>query len=328
MYRLEDIRSLHLELTSKCQARCPMCPRRINGGILNPLISLCEIDLETYISWFPKEFIKQLDSINLCGNLGDPIIASECLEILEYTKHINPSINLKMHTNGSAREPAWWKRLSKTGIVVTFGIDGLEDTHHLYRINTAFDKILENAKTFISHGGRAEWDMLVFEHNHHQIDECRQLSIHLGFIKFNIKHTSRFQGPKFTVLNDRGRTMHVLRPSSKSIDMIEKMRKSTTISDPKITCKAKKGNEFYVSANGDVSPCCWFDFSLMIPNHPSRIDFMDRIDQLPSLKNQTLAEIFNSSYFDKIAETWNNTPLRECSRQCGTFDKTFEQFDY
>jgi hypothetical protein len=42
MYNIQDITSIHLELTSKCQARCPMCPRRINGGIINPLITLDE----------------------------------------------------------------------------------------------------------------------------------------------------------------------------------------------------------------------------------------------------------------------------------------------
>ena len=52
MYELANIRDIHLELTSKCQARCPMCPRRISGGILNPLITLNEITLSQFKNWF------------------------------------------------------------------------------------------------------------------------------------------------------------------------------------------------------------------------------------------------------------------------------------
>jgi len=43
MYKLTDIKDVHLEITSKCQAKCPMCPRRIQGGPLNPFIHLDEI---------------------------------------------------------------------------------------------------------------------------------------------------------------------------------------------------------------------------------------------------------------------------------------------
>ena len=38
MYNLKDIKDVHFEITSKCQAKCPMCPRRIAGGPLNPFI--------------------------------------------------------------------------------------------------------------------------------------------------------------------------------------------------------------------------------------------------------------------------------------------------
>ena len=84
MYKFADIRAVHLELTSKCQAKCPMCPRRINGGVMNPFVELEEISLEEFKAWFPVSFIKQLSSLFMCGNLGDHIIAKDCLEIFKY----------------------------------------------------------------------------------------------------------------------------------------------------------------------------------------------------------------------------------------------------
>jgi MoaA/NifB/PqqE/SkfB family radical SAM enzyme len=60
MYNYEDIRSIHLEVTSKCQARCPMCPRRVNGWPMNPFVSLDEITVEQFKSWFDAEFCSSL----------------------------------------------------------------------------------------------------------------------------------------------------------------------------------------------------------------------------------------------------------------------------
>ena len=82
MYNLEDIKSVHLELTSKCQASCPMCARNIQG-LDNPWLELDEISLAQFKEWFPVDFIKQLDRLFMCGNLGDPIIARDTLEIFQ-----------------------------------------------------------------------------------------------------------------------------------------------------------------------------------------------------------------------------------------------------
>jgi hypothetical protein len=207
-----------------------MCPRRINGGALNPLISLNEITLEQFKEWFSVEFIQQLDSLFMCGNLGDPIIAQDCLEIFQYLRTTNPTIRLSMHTNGSARNKAWWQALAETKVKVTFGIDGsLQITHSAYRIGTDLDKILENAQAFITAGGDARWDMLVFKHNEHQIDACRKRSKELGFTEFRTKHTSRFAEDSLTVLDDAGKPMHVLFPTETSKAMISKVKEAQEV---------------------------------------------------------------------------------------------------
>ena len=136
MYNYTDIREIHLEITSKCQAKCPMCARRPYGGKLNPNITLNEITLEQFKTWLPIDFIKQLNRLYMCGNLGDPIIAKDTLEIFQYLRHVNPNIILSMNTNGSARNSDWWIELAKLNVRVIFGLDGLEDTHKIYRIDT------------------------------------------------------------------------------------------------------------------------------------------------------------------------------------------------
>lgn len=326
MYNLDQIRNVHLEITSKCQARCPMCPRRINGGILNPLFDLNEIDLNQFKSWFSVKFIAQLDSLFMCGNLGDPIIAQDTLGIFQYIRSVNPSIKLTMHTNGSARDSAWWTKIAQARVKVTFGIDGLADTHSLYRIGTDWHKIIHNAQAFIAAGGIAEWHMLAFKHNEHEIDDCKNMSDELGFASFNVKHTSRFVDNQLTVIDDAGRTSHIIHPTDRSVGMIAKVKeaKNTVTS---IECKAQKYQQLYIAADGTVSPCCWLDFSWQLPNNSSRVNYMDVVGVFPNLNTQSLEEIFDLGYFQTIENTWAVKPLTECSRQCGKFDKLGEQFN-
>lgn len=328
MYRYEDIREIHLEVTSKCQARCPMCPRRISGGVLNPFITLDEISLTQFQEWFPPEFVKQLTKIFMCGNLGDPIIAEDTLEIFKYLRNNNSNINLSMHTNGSARNTKWWHDLADLNVLVTFGIDGLEDTHHLYRISTDWNKIIENAKAFINNGGIADWHMLVFKHNEHQVDQCKKLSEDLGFRHFSSKYTNRFSSDKWAVLDDAGFPIYYLEPTKKSKAMMPLVVEAMQTKLPKISCKAKTQSQIYVSSNGHVSPCCWLDFEWVLPSKDSKIDYMEKIKSLPNLHKASLKEIFDSKYFEKIESTWVNAPLQECAKQCGAFDKLGAQFEY
>lgn len=326
MYNITDIRSMHFEVTSKCQAKCPMCPRRVHGGKLNPNLILTEITLEKFCEWFDTDFVKQLDSFYMCGNLGDPIVAKDTLEIFQYLRKHNPNIHLRMHTNGSAKSIQWWKNLAEQKVRVIFGIDGLSDTHLKYRINTDWNMIMKNAQAFISNGGAARWDMIIFKHNEHQIEDCRILSEQMGFEAFSLKHTSRFRDDKFDVLDDRSIIIDTLHPTAKSKSMMNQIKIAQEEVLPVIRCKAKNQSEMYVSATGSISPCCWLDLKWWPENSANRNDYIDKIKEFPNLNNTSLKEIFDSGYFSKIANCWSTTGLIECSKQCGSFDKLNEQF--
>lgn len=326
MYRFDDITSIHLEITSKCQAKCPMCSRNLQGGKVNPMIELEEITLEQFKEWFPEDFVKQLRNLYMCGNLGDPIVAKDTLEIFKYLREVNPEMSLRMHTNGSGRNVKWWTELAGLGVRVIFGIDGLGDTHSIYRINTSWEKIIENAKAFIAAGGWARWDMIVFKHNEHQVEDCRSLSQELGFAEFTVKHTSRFRDGKLNVLDDEGKTINILYPTSLSHAMIDKVKKAKEEVLPTIHCKVKGDNQIYVSATGTVTPCCWTDMEHDVPMSISRIDYLDVIGHWPNLKKSTLLEIFESGYFDKIEQAWTTCGLKACSKQCGSFDRMNAQW--
>lgn len=324
MYNLSDIKTLHIELTNKCQASCPMCARNLQGGVVNPFIHETEITYDFFIKWFSVDFIKQLDRVLLCGNLGDPIIAKDILKIYQYCRDNNQNIKLSLNTNGSARDNDFWIEIAKLNVIVRFGIDGLNDTHSLYRIGTSFEKVISNATAFINAGGTAIWDMLVFHHNEHQVEECQQLSEKLGFEEFVRKDTSRFKEDKLVVLDKNGKEIYQLHPSLKS----KKIYKMVNSSSKHINCKIIKEKSLYISSNGIVVPCCWLGLDEIPHINPSRIDYLTKIDKFYSLHENSLEEIFNAGLFSKIENTWSTKPLIECSRQCGSFDKFNEQFTH
>lgn len=323
MYNIDYIKEIHLEITSKCQAKCPMCPRRWHGGKINPHLIESEIDLDTFKKWLPENFIKQLKHLYMCGNYGDPIIAKDTLEIFKYLKETNPNITLAMYTNGSARTVSWWKELAQHNVRVIFGIDGTSETHSLYRVGTDFHTILRNAEEFINAGGEAEWHMLVFEHNQHEVELCHSISKKLGFKQFVTKHTSRFIDKEFDVKNEQDEILYKLYPTNVSEKISDLLARE--YNQPfDITCKAVSHKQLYIGADGTVTPCCWLD--LNYSGKKSKEDFLKKIGLFPNLNTQTIKEIFDSGYFDKIEKTWKINCLSECARQCGKYDKLKLQF--
>lgn len=265
-----SVTDLHIELTDKCQASCPMCARNINGGKARSFVGNNEISLDKFKQWFDISFLKSLKTLYACGNYGDPIIAQDCLEIFEYIRLQNSNCRLSIHTNGSARNIKWWKRLAvvlEKNHLVTFGIDGFEKSHLLYRRGTNWHKIIENAMEFIAAGGNAEIDCLVFKHNEDEIEEFKSQMLSLGFLKVNLKYTRRFYDMlKYPVEDQNGNIEYYIEPTGKESPLhflpLKKISDDITIWEnivkkTIIEPQCLKKNEVYVDASGNVFPCCW-----------------------------------------------------------------------
>ena len=237
-----NVKEIHIEATSVCNAECPMCARNVNGKGLNPYIKLKSLPLKWFEDNITPSQIMQLNKIFFCGNVGDPASAPELLDIIKYFKKHNPKIVIGLNTNGGLKTKTWW---SKLGHLLdgdldycVFSIDGLEDTNHLYRRNVKWSKIIENAISFISTGSNAHWDMLIFDHNKHQVLEAQETATTLGFKWFRSKETDRWD----TYTTNLG------------ISPADKYNKVSYTDD--ITCEKDRDSSVFLDYTGKYWPCC------------------------------------------------------------------------
>ena len=238
-----------------------MCHRNIHGGVENSLLKDADWTVEEFKTVFTESVLQQLKKISFCGTFGDPIMNNDLIAMCEYIRDNAPHMDIRIHTNGSARTADWWKRLTAAmtkNHLIEFALDGLADTHHLHRIGTNFNKVLENAGTVIANGGRASWLFIKFKHNEHQVDEAKQMSESLGFSRFVLKNTRRFDDNKFVVLNKDGSVSHFLeQPSNNVVNFVNRRDLENYQSWPaEISCFALDTTEIYIDANFTVMPCC------------------------------------------------------------------------
>lgn len=201
-------RYLHIELSTHCNAACPLCPRFYEGtNLVRPDLELSQISLNDFKKYFPEVSIQRLYKILYCGTMGDPMMAKDALKIFEYVNKINANCEQVVHSNGGMRDEKFWKKMGilfqRPKMRMVFSIDGLEDTNHIYRRNVKWNKLMTNVQAFINSGGDATWEFLIFKHNEHQVEQARELSINLGFTKFLAKRALGFDNPVKNVIEPR-----------------------------------------------------------------------------------------------------------------------------
>lgn len=328
MLKLQDIRRLHVELTTRCNARCPMCMRNYRGYDYNSGYPLCELSLQDFMHIVSPGVCAQIiqpdPAINgqipivhdfrgvvFNGNLGDFASARQGLEIVQYL--VSHRVPVCINTNGSVRSPEWWAKLAMPGVSVGFALDGLADTHHLYRQDTDWHKVIENAKALIAAGGRAIWRFVPFEHNRHQQVQCEKLARDLGFAAFENIFDGRSSTPVFSRTGQFSHTIGADATYHSSPDIKPLLHNHISWYDAKtirhekdtatlnIQCIHKRQREIYIAADGSVYPCCFLGFYPGQMHHPGNNELQHLVKDNNALQ-YPLEHCLN--WFDSVEHTW------------------------
>ena len=235
---MRKLKVLHLESTDVCQLACPLCARETNAEFNKRIQNhLTFFQIQQH---FDNKQIANLEKMYMCGVYGDPAAGKNTLDIYRQFRSINPTITLGMNTNGALQSTFYWHELGRLfnqpQDYVVFSIDGLEDTNSVYRVNSNWSKLMANVEAYISAGGSAHWDMLVYKHNQHQVDACQQLAQDMGFTWFRAK------------VSKRSLTSKLEFPIGWQIP---------NVGQGDIKCMAEKEKSAYIDAHGRLYPCCW-----------------------------------------------------------------------
>ena len=325
---IDQIETIQLDHTSRCNLLCSQCARTNNK--LLPMKDLTVTDYEKIL----KPFVGKDITLFHCGNYGDVIVSPTFDETLDYCLNLGFT-KIKISTNASARNPAWWANLAKLlgkKSTVTFAIDGLEKTNHLYRKNSSWKKISKNLESFISAGGRARWHYILFDHNLDDLEPAQQYAKSIGVESFSIKNSSRF-------LTSYGSEQNLLtvfpEPNNKNIDDHNNIIKNygsfeTYLENTTIDCKYKKQKTIYVDFETRVWPCCWVGAPLFFAHDTIQKQHIVKVlnkygYNFNSLNYHSWDEILhNNFYFQELENSWSNNfadsknpRLSTCGRTCG-----------
>lgn len=233
---------LHVELTNRCTLKCPGCPRTQWQQLLRRPIEKNDLDMHDLYTFLDCPGGRAVDQFVLCGDYGDPIYYPGLFDFLKLFRDTKRYVIV---TNGSHKNEKFWTELS--GILgsqdlIMFSIDGLEDTNHLYRINSEWNDIMLGLDIMSNSACQVTWKTIIFNHNYQQLDRIKQLAYDKG-CNFTAEKTHRFGN------ND-------LRPPEQFVEN-NHVYNDAFAHDHSIEIVPSCMSEKTVSCDGYLYPCDW-----------------------------------------------------------------------
>lgn len=236
------MKTLHVELTTRCTLECPACPRTTWREIVKRPIQKSDLDIDDFAQFINCNSGQDFDRLLLCGDYGDCIYHPEFFEFIKRFRYKKFNIN----TNGSHRPAEFWHSLAELmqqDDVIVFGIDGLEDTNHLYRKNSNWSSIMTAVDIMSKSKARIEWQTIIFSFNYDRLNEIKQFAESKGAYFFALK-THRFGDDS------------LVPPDTQFIE-IHKLWQDDFIKNDPIKIDPQCSSSCVVTADGYFLPCDW-----------------------------------------------------------------------
>jgi len=178
-------KSINLDISFRCSLECPMCVRQTDYKNIRPVPGR-DLTLSEF-----KLIADYFDTISCCGQISDPIFNPHLIDFIKIAKEKHKE--LIIHTAASQKPVNWYEEAFDNfgkGEWV-FGIDGLPEESHKYRINQDGTKLFDIAKLCVQKGIKTRWQYIVFKYNENHIEQAKQMAHDNGMI-FEISLSTRF----------------------------------------------------------------------------------------------------------------------------------------
>lgn len=342
----------HLEPSAVCAVRCPRCPRVEHPD--TPWLNK-NMTLDFVRKFFTEEMLlTQVKRVTMCGDVGDPIYCKEYINICRYIKSINPDIHIFTITNGSYKNPKWWRELA--GVLdyrdtINFSIDGYDNaTNNLYRVNSNFDSIIEgiqavrsvNKDVFLS------WASIIFKFNQDHLDTIVDLARGLDMDSVQWTRSTKFGSvyggyggpgdplePRAEFISKTHRyereVIDISGRQQDNTDYLEHNKKKyfeikQQYNNAPITPLCEIGNRgVYVNAEGVVFPCSWVSFPYTSLTYGNKTiqwgnSFFAKYRERMNLHSRTFEEIIADPLWNKCSRGFTDPEKTwvECGQKCST----------
>ncbi len=233
-----ESRRIQVEPSTRCPLLCPDCARTqvMASEFINskgekdymryPGFSIADLSIENFNHFIRPE--NELKCLHYNANLSDPIYSGTLMKQLDLVNEMDPRPRLFFSTNGSGKPTKFWKLFTsklRNKDQVGFAIDGLEDTNHIYRINSEWDSIMNGLKIVLSErepGVNVTWRYIVFSHNSHQVLEAYDKSVELGIDTFKLVKAAPRSGDERQITTEQFKALEqgLIKYASKNLSEV------------------------------------------------------------------------------------------------------------
>jgi len=186
---------IQIETTSRCTLKCPACSRTTLAKYSKKPMTHYDVDPDILFNFLDCQAGNKIKILDLCGDYGDSIYYPRLFELIE---KFRSKVSFTIRTNGSYQTENFWKKLcsvlGKDDIII-FGIDGLKDTNHLYRVNSDWESIMMAVDIVAASDVKLVWETNVFSFNYNRLEEIKSFAETKGAL-FTASKTHRFGDKK------------------------------------------------------------------------------------------------------------------------------------
>jgi len=243
LLNLNQHNSLHIETTTRCTLACPACPRTTWQDITKRPVAKTDLDVDLLEKFLDCPGGHQLKRFVLCGDYGDSIYYPDLIKLIQ---RFRDRVCFMITTNGSRQTAKFWHSLAEVlteDDIVIFSIDGLEDTNHLYRINSEWSSIMTGLDIIAQSPAQVHWKTIVFRYNYQQLDKIKAFAESKGAV-FYAEKTHRYGADDLAPPEQYVELNHAFRPTFVNDNLIE--------IEPRCEKDAK-----VITSDGTLSPCDW-----------------------------------------------------------------------